>query len=74
MTYKISKQIEILHEEDDWCFTFSSDEYGKVEVCCTEGLEAMTGKTRTIYIPKDCIQNFINALEQFKDAPFSIYD
>jgi len=67
MTYKISTQIEIRHEDDDWAFTFGTDEYGTVEVCCTEGLEAMTGKTTSIYIPKDCIQNVIDALGKFKE-------
>lgn len=44
----------------------TADEYGTVCLSSTEGLEAMTGKTTHLYIPKDCIQNFINALEQFK--------
>ena len=66
MTYEIAKQIRIHHQEDDWEYVFTNDEYGTVGVCYTEGMEAMTGETKTIHIPKDCIQNFIDILEQFK--------
>ena len=30
MTYTITKHIKIEHEEDGWCFDFTTDEY-KVE-------------------------------------------
>ena len=66
MTYSITKEIRILHEQDDWDFVFETDEYGTVEVRCHEGLEAFAGKTSSIHIPKDCIQHFIDALEQLK--------
>ena len=66
MTYTITKEIRILHNEDDWDYVFSADEYGTVSVTCTEGLENMTGKITIIHIPKDCIQIVIDALEQFK--------
>lgn len=66
MTYEITKKIRILHQEDDWDIIFKTDEYGTVQVTFTEGLEAMTGKTTSVFIPKDCIQNFIDSLEQFK--------
>lgn len=62
MSYQISKEIRIVHEQDDWAFTFTTDEYGTVTVVCTEGLEAMTGKTTHNTIPHDCIQHFIKAL------------
>ena len=69
-TYTTTKEIRILHNTDDWDYTFTADEYGTVCVTFTEGLEAMTGTTRTIprtiHIPKECIQHFINTLEQFK--------
>lgn len=65
-TYTTTKEIRILHNTDDWDYTFTADEYGTVCVTFTEGLEAMTGTNRTIHIPKDCIQHFINTLEQFK--------
>jgi len=65
-TYRITKEIRILHQMDDWEYFITSDEYGTVQVTCTEGLESMTGKTTTIHIPQDCISNFISALEQFQ--------
>jgi len=66
MTYSISKQIRIHNTEDDWDFVFTTDEYGTVEVRSHEGLEAFSGENTSIHIPKDCIQHFIDALEQFK--------
>jgi hypothetical protein len=57
MTYKITKSICIHHEEDVWEFNFKTDDYGTVDV--TVGDDC-------IHIPKDCIQHFIDALEQFK--------
>lgn len=66
MTYTTTKELRIRHDTDDWEYTFTADEYGTVSVTLTEGLEAMTGTTTTIDIPKDCIQHFINTLEQFK--------
>lgn len=64
--YTTTREIRIIHNTDDWDYTFTADEYGTVSVTLTEGLEAMTGKTTIIHIPKDCIQHFINTLEQFK--------
>jgi len=66
MSYEISKQIRIHHTEDDWDYVFTTDEYGTVEVRSHEGLEAFSGKNTSIHIPKDCIQHFIDALEQLK--------
>jgi hypothetical protein len=66
MQYEISKQINIRHKTDDFDYTFTADEYGTVCISSTEGLEAMTGKTTHLHIPKDCIQYIINSLEQFK--------
>ena len=65
-TYSITKQIRILNTEDDWDFVFATDEYGTVSVISTDGLESMTGKTTEFIIPQDCIQHFIDALEQLK--------
>jgi hypothetical protein len=64
--YEISKQINIRHKTDDFDYTFTADEHGTVCISSTEGLEAMTGKTTHLHIPKDCIQHIINSLEQFK--------
>jgi len=66
MTYQITKEIRILNEQDDWDFVFTTDEYGTVEVRSHEGLEAFSGKNTSIHIPKDCIQYFIDSLEQLK--------
>ena len=66
MTYQITKEIRILHEQDDWDYVFTTDEYGTVQVRSHEGLEAFSGENISIYIPKDCIQHFIDVLEQLK--------
>jgi len=63
MTYSISNQIQILHTEDEWDYLFTTDEYGTVDVAFRENFKV--GKT-SILIPKDCIQHFIDALEQLK--------
>ena len=60
MSYKITKSICIRHTEDEWEFNLKTDEYGTVDV--TVGIDEDDG----IRIPKDCIQHFIDALEQFK--------
>ena len=65
MTYEITKEIRILHEQDDWDYVFTTDEYGTVAVRYNENLRVMPA-CRTIHIPKDCIQHFIDALEQLK--------
>ena len=66
MTYQITKEIRILHAKDDWDFVFKTDADGTVEVRSHDGLEAFSGENTSIYIPKHCIQHFIDALEQFK--------
>ena len=58
MTYTIAKNILIISDEDGWTFKFSTDEYGTVTVKDSAG--------PAIHIPKDCIQHFIDVLEQFK--------
>tara|TARA_R110000868_G_scaffold134059_6_gene345913 strand:+ start:368 stop:544 length:177 start_codon:yes stop_codon:yes gene_type:complete len=58
MTYEITKSIRIRNYEDDWDYNFKTDEYGTVDVT--------VGVDDGIHIPKDCIQHFIDALEQFK--------
>ena len=63
MTYSISNQIQIRHTEDEWDYLFTTDEYGTVDVAFRENFKV--GKT-SIHIPKDCIQHFIDALEQLK--------
>ena len=61
MTYQITKEIKIINYEDGWSIEFSTDEYGTVRVGDGNGPEV-----ETIHIPKDCIQHFIDVLNQFK--------
>jgi hypothetical protein len=65
MNYEISKQIRIHNTEDEWDYVFATDEYGTVAVAYRENLR-VPSCCRTIHIPKDCIQHFIDALEQLK--------
>ena len=62
MTYQITKSICIHHEEDGWDFNFKTDEYGTVSVTTSND-----ATFQNIHIPKDCIQHFIDALEQLND-------
>ena len=58
MTYQITKEIRIRNYEEGWDYNFKTDEYGTVDVT--------VGVDDGIRIPKDCIQHFIDALEQLK--------
>ena len=61
MTYTISKKITIHNDQDGWEYVFTTDDYGTVSV------EDSNGPTfQIIHIPRDCIQHFINALEELK--------
>jgi len=64
-SYEISKQIRIYNNEDEWDYVFTTDEYGTVAVRFNENLRAMSD-CRTIHIPKNCIQHFIDVLEELK--------
>jgi len=61
MTYTIAKEIKIFDDEDGWSLNFSVDEYGTVRV-----YDSNSSTCQTIHIPKDCIQHFIDVLEQYK--------
>ena len=61
MTYTISKTIKIINYEDGFSFDFTTDEYGTVRV-----YDSNSATSQTIQIPKDCIQHFIDVLEQLK--------
>ena len=61
MTYEITKSICIRHKEDGWEYVFTTDEYGTVSVLDSNG-----PTIQNILIPRDCIQHFIDALEQLK--------
>jgi hypothetical protein len=61
MTYSITKEIRIRNDEDGWEYIFTTDEYGTVSIQDSNG-----PAFQVYHIPKDCIQNFIDVLEQLK--------
>lgn len=65
MPYEITKQIRIHNTEDDWDYVFTTDEYGSVNISYNQDLKLMPNTT-DFFIPRDCIQNFINALSELK--------
>jgi len=62
MSYQIRKSICIHNTEDDWEFNLKTDECGTVDVTTSND-----ATFQNIHIPKDCIQHFIDALEQLND-------
>lgn len=67
MTYAITKQMYIRHQDDGWFYKFNTDEYGTVEISYYEirdGKETQVGKSFSI--PKDCITNFIEVLTEMR--------
>ena len=67
MTYHITKEIRI-HHEDGWFYQFTDDNEYNVELSCYEvnGIEE-TKQGSSFSIPKDCISQFINVLEQMRN-------
>lgn len=66
MTYSIIKKFRIFHE-DGWFYQFTDDGEGCIEVEYYELIaNTETKKGTSFHIPKDCIQNFIDTLEQLK--------
>ena len=63
MTYTITKHIKFIieHEDDGWSFDFAADEYGTVSI-----EDNNRPGFQPIHIPHDCIQHFIDVLEQYK--------
>lgn len=61
MTYTISKEITIHNDQDGWEYVFTTDDYGTVSVRDSNG-----PTFQTIHIPRDCVQHFIDALEELK--------
>lgn len=66
MSYRTTKEINIRHTTEDFGYCFTADEHGTVCITKTQGMEAMTGTTTHIQVPKDCIPHFIKALQQFE--------
>ena len=67
MTYSITQEIRI-HHEDGWLYQFTDDGEGSVEITpyTTHGVEERKSG-EGFYLPKDCIQHFIDALEQMRN-------
>lgn len=66
MTYQITKEIR-LHHEDGWFYQFIDDGEGCIEVEYYELIDnTETKKGKSFHIPKDCIQHFISVLEELK--------
>ena len=67
MNYHITKEIRI-HHEDGWFYQFTDDNEYNVELSCYEvnGIEE-TKQGSSFSIPKDCISQFINVLEQMRN-------
>jgi hypothetical protein len=66
MTYQITKQIRI-HHEDGWFYQFTDDGEGSVEITpyATHGIEERK-TAEPFYIPKDCIIDFIEVLTEMR--------
>ena len=68
MTYAITKKFRIHHEEDGWFYQFTDDGEGCIEVEYYEEIGgAETKQGSSFSIPKDCISQFINVLEQMRN-------
>lgn len=65
--YQITKEIRLHHPEDNWFYQFSDDGQGSVEFApyTTHGIEKRKSGD-SFYIPKDCLEQFIQILQEFK--------
>ena len=67
MTYAITKEFRI-HHEDGWFYQFTDDGEGFIEVDYYEGIKCVETKQGSSFsIPKNCISQFINVLEQMRN-------
>ena len=65
--YKITKQIRLHHSEDNWFYQFSDDGEYNVEVAVYHGQGIAEEKEgQSFFIPKDCLDQFIQVLQEFK--------
>jgi hypothetical protein len=73
MNYQITKEIRIHHKADGWFYQFTFYQFtDDGEGCIQIDYYKVNGITETkqgksFHIPKDCIQHFIDALEQLKN-------
>ena len=62
MNYIITKHTKIEHEKEGWSLDFTNG-----QSMITVSVEFGNDPTfQTIHIPQDCIQHFIDVLEQYK--------
>ena len=68
MTYSITREIRLHHEEDGWFYQFTDDGEGTVEVesYTVYGIEERKSGY-PFHIPKDCIDQFIQILMELKN-------
>jgi len=65
--YQITKEIRLHHPEDNWFYQFSDDGQNMVEVAVYHGQGIAEEKEEPSYfIPKDCLDQFIQILQEFK--------
>ena len=67
MTYSITKEFRIHHEEDGWFYQFTDDGDGCIEIEYYElidGVETQEGSSFSI--EKKCIDTFIRVLGQME--------
>ena len=68
MTYSITKEFRIHHEEDSWFYKFTDDGEGCIEISYYEVFENTETKEGSSFsIEKKCISQFINVLEQLRN-------
>ena len=68
MTYSITKEFRIHHEEDGWFYQFTDDGDGCIEVEYYEVIDGVeTQEGSSFSIEKKGISQFINVLEQLRD-------
>jgi hypothetical protein len=68
MTYQITKEFRIHHEEDGWFYKFTDDGDGSIEIEYYEVINGVETKEGSSFgIEKKGISQFINVLEQLRD-------
>ena len=67
MSYSITKEFCIHHEEDGRFYQFTDDGEGCIEVSAYENKGTERTKTgQSFHIPKDCISHFILILNELQ--------
>ena len=67
MTYSITKEFRIHHEEDGWFYQFTDDGDGCIEIEYYEVIDGVeTQEGSSFSIEKKCIETFIRVLGQME--------